>query len=258
MDAIVTAGGIPQPGEPLYDFTQGKNKALLEICGKPMIQWVLDALCAAETIERVVVVGLPDDSGLRCDKIEAYIPSQGGLMQNVFTGVQKVLEVHPQSRHVLSVSSDIPSITGEMVDWVVNAALETDHDAYYNVITRQSMEARYPDSRRSYIRLKDVEVCGGDMNVMRTLTVSGNDALWERIIAARKSAFKQAALVGFDILFLVYFRLITLDQAAALLSNRLKIKGRAVICPFAEVGMDVDKPNQLEMVRADLASRVPA
>ena len=29
MDAIVTAGGIPQPGEPLYEYTQGKSKALL-------------------------------------------------------------------------------------------------------------------------------------------------------------------------------------------------------------------------------------
>jgi hypothetical protein len=29
----------------------------------------------------------------------------------------------------------------------------------------------------------------------------------------------------------------------------------AVICPYAEVGMDVDKPVQLEMMRADLAKR---
>ena len=43
MDAIVIAGGIPQPEEPLYEYTQGIPKAMLNIAGKPMVQWVLDA-----------------------------------------------------------------------------------------------------------------------------------------------------------------------------------------------------------------------
>lgn len=37
MDAIVTAGGIPKPDEPLYVRTQGQSKALLDVNGKPMI-----------------------------------------------------------------------------------------------------------------------------------------------------------------------------------------------------------------------------
>ena len=58
MDAIITAGGIPKPEDPLYPFTQGISKALLEIAGKPMIQWVLDALNEAATIDNIVIVGL--------------------------------------------------------------------------------------------------------------------------------------------------------------------------------------------------------
>jgi NDP-sugar pyrophosphorylase family protein len=42
MDAVITAGGVPQPDELLYPYTL-KPKALLEIDGKPMVQWVLDA-----------------------------------------------------------------------------------------------------------------------------------------------------------------------------------------------------------------------
>ena len=33
MDAIVTAGGIPHPDEPLYPYTQGGSKATLDIAG---------------------------------------------------------------------------------------------------------------------------------------------------------------------------------------------------------------------------------
>ena len=58
MIAIVTAGGESQPGEPLYDQTHGGLKALLNIHGKPMVQWVLDALGQTDRIDQVIVVGL--------------------------------------------------------------------------------------------------------------------------------------------------------------------------------------------------------
>jgi molybdopterin-guanine dinucleotide biosynthesis protein A len=258
MDALVLAGGIPQPGEPLYDFTQGKPKALLDISGKPMVQWVLDALSQAKSIDRVVVVSLEEDSGLKCEKPVAYLPNQGEMLNNIRAGVRKVLELNPGARHVLSVSSDIPSITGEMVDWMVDTTAQSDHDIYYSVITRQVMEARYPNSKRSYIRLKDVDICGGDMNMFRAQTATENEALWEKIIAARKNALKQAALIGFDTLFLLLFRRVTLDEAVKIVEKRLNITGRVIRSPYAEIGMDVDKPHQLEIVRADMAKKVPA
>lgn len=255
MDAVLTAGGIPQPGEPLYEYTLGNPKALLDVAGKPMVQWVLDALTGSNKVERIVVVGLSEDSGIVSPKIAAYLPGQGGLVQNVLAGMKKVLEINPAAHHVLYVSSDIPAITSDMVDWVIDTASQSDEDAYYNLITREVMEARFPNSRRSFTKLKDVEVCGGDMNVLRALTVTGNDELWERIVDSRKNVFKQASLIGFDTLILLALRLITLEQGVQRATRRLKITGRAVLCPYAEVGMDVDKPHQLEMVRAYLQRR---
>ncbi len=95
MDAIVIAGGIPNPDEPLYPYTQGKPKALLDVAGKPMAQWVLDALEQAQTIDRIVIVGLEADSGIHCTKIAAYIESEGSILQNIRAGVNKVLEFNP-------------------------------------------------------------------------------------------------------------------------------------------------------------------
>ena len=34
MDCVITAGGVPKPDDPLYVYTQGKPKALLEINGR--------------------------------------------------------------------------------------------------------------------------------------------------------------------------------------------------------------------------------
>jgi hypothetical protein len=166
--------------------------------------------------------------------------------------------LNPEAHHVLTVSSDIPGITGEMIDWTVNTCAETDHDLYYNVITRQVMEARYPNSRRSYIRLKDMEVCGGDLNAIRAKTVTANEALWARIIDARKNVFKQAALVGFDTLVLLLLRQMDIERGVKKVRKKLDISGRVLFCPYAEIGMDIDKPHQLEILRADLARTVKA
>jgi GTP:adenosylcobinamide-phosphate guanylyltransferase len=258
MDAIVTAGGIPQPGEPLYEYTLGASKAMLDVAGKPMIQWVMDALEGAETVDGIVIIGLPPESEIVSTKVIARIPNQGGMVDNIRTGVNKVLDLKPGARHVLVVSSDIPTITAEIVNWVVKAAIETDLDAYYNVIPREVMEKRFPGSKRSYTRLRGLEICGGDMNLIKTSLVTQNDELWNKLVAARKSALKQAALIGYDTLFLLFFRLVDLDGAVKKATKRLHLTGKAILCPYAEVGMDVDKPFQLELVRADLSPKSPA
>lgn len=256
MDAIVTAGGIPDPEDPLYAHTQGGPKALLDVAGKPMVQWVLDALDDARFVERVVIVALPSGSGLSCHKAEAFVPDQGGMLQNIRAGMKKVIELNPRAQRMLTVSSDIPAITGEMVDWLVERAEESVHDIYYTVITRQVMEARYPQSKRSYTHLKDAEVCGGDVNAVHARMVTGNEEIWERILAARKNVFKQASLIGFGTLALLALRRLKIESGIKRVSERLDITGRVIFSPYAEMGMDIDKPHQLEILRKDLAQKV--
>lgn len=119
MDAVLTAGGIPQPGELLYSYTQGKPKAMLDIGGKPMIQWVLDALGAAKRVENVVLIGLANEIGVTCSKPLVFIPNRISMIENILGGILKVMEINPSATQVLLVSSDIPAITAEMVDWEV-------------------------------------------------------------------------------------------------------------------------------------------
>lgn len=253
MHAIVTAGGVPEKDDPLYKYSMGKEKALLEIAGKPMIQWVLDALCQAKRVDHVVVVGLADSGGITCRAGIEYLPSHGGMVANLRAGVDSILKREPGAEFVLGVSSDIPGITSEMVDWTVTQARDAQVDACYNVIPRTVMEARYPISKRTYLRLRDVEVCGADMNVFRTRLIAQNPEFWERLVSSRKNVLRQAALIGFDTLILVMLRLITLEQAVKMVTRRLKISGKAVLSPYAEIGMDIDKPHQFEILQADLS-----
>src|SRR3972149_1494704 len=90
-------------------------------------------------------------------------------------------------------------------------------------------------SRRTFVRLRGLEICGGDMNIVR-VDLATDDRLWERLLAARKSVWRQASLVGWDTLFLLLLRRLELDAAVRRVSRRLRIRGRAHLFPHAEAG----------------------
>jgi GTP:adenosylcobinamide-phosphate guanylyltransferase len=258
MDAIVTAGGIPQPQDPLYTYSHGNSKALIDLAGKPMIQWVLDALGDTQHVDNVIVIGLTAKSGLTCKKPMHFISNQGRMLSNIVAGVNKSLELNKKNKYVLVVSSDIPTVKPDMVDWVIETASQTRDDLYYGVCDREVMEARFPGSNRTYTKLKDIELCGADIHVSHVRMATEHLDMWEQLIGNRKSPLKQARIIGLGTFFKVFTKSITLDDLVATVCERIGIKGRAIKYPFAEPCMDVDKPHQLEMLRADLEKQVKA
>lgn len=255
MDAIILAGGIPQPDDPLYSYSNGDAKALMDIAGRPMIQWVLDALSGAKHVDNVIIVGLSPKNELACNKPVHYLSNQGRMLANIVTGVNKSLELDKKTKYVLIVSADIPALKPEMVDWLVDTCMETKDDLYYGVCTREVMEKRFPGSNRTYTKLKDIDLCGADINVSHVRMATDHLDMWESLIGTRKSPLKQAGIIGLGTLFKVITRSITLDDLVERVCQRIGIKGRAIVWPYAEACMDVDKPHQLEIMREDLAKQ---
>jgi GTP:adenosylcobinamide-phosphate guanylyltransferase len=254
LDALVAAGGKLRRGDPLYAQAPDGFKALLPIGGKPMVQWVVDALAASPRVGKIVLVGLPDDAPVRHPAIAARLPEQGSLFRHVRAGGEWILDNNPSAQLIISASGDLPAISPEMVTWVVDAAGRTEDDLYYVVIPKETMEVSFPDSRRSFAHLRDCTLCGGDLHILR-LSLLPNASFWEGIHAARKNNIRMAALLGMDTLFLLAFRMLTLAEVQRRVSARIGIKGRAIVSPFAELGMDVDTQHQYDLVRNAIERR---
>ncbi|HSK87219.1 MAG TPA: nucleotidyltransferase family protein [Anaerolineales bacterium] len=254
MDAVIMAGGIPNPEDPLYTFLKGDAKALVDVAGKPMIQWILDALSGAKRVDNVILVGLSPKNELTCKKPLYFVSNQGRMLSNIVAGVNKTLELNKKTQYVLLVSSDIPALKPEMVDWLVDTCMETKDDLYYGICPRDVMEKRFPNSKRTYTKLKDIELCGSDINVIHVSMATEPDhlELWESLIGSRKNAIKQASAVGWDTAFQLLTRSITLDDLVEKACRRIGVKGRVIVWDQAEPCMDVDKPHQLELLREDL------
>jgi hypothetical protein len=117
------------------------------------------------------------------------------------------------------------------------------------------MEGRFPNSRRSYIRLTDGEYAGADLFVINPEIVYSNRQMWEELMGSRKSIINQARIIGLGTLLRLLFRRLSLRDAEIRVMRALELTGRAVPVVDAELGMDVDKPFQLEICRQVLETR---
>ncbi|MHC1784128.1 MAG: nucleotidyltransferase family protein [Anaerolineaceae bacterium] len=250
MYAIITAGGNPSPEDPLYKLTHGIPKALLPIAGKTMIQWVVDALNGSKRISKLIIVGLPPFTDISTRHPLTFLPDQGSIISNIQAGVDEIRRDDPAAMKTLIISSDIPAIKPSMVDWMIKIVEESDADIFYNVVTRQVMESIFPGSKRTYTRLRQLEVCGGDLNAVSLSFLTGGNPFFDEIINSRKNPFKQASLFGFDILFSLLLNCLSLQDLEKKISERIHARGKALLCPYAEIGMDVDKPHQFDIVQS--------
>ena len=253
INCILMAGGVPQEEDLLYEYTQGGPKALLDVAGKPMVQWVLDALNDAPSVEDIVVVGLTGKAALTSPKIACYLPDQGSMLKNILGGIDWVLETHPETQHVLGCSSDIPLLTGAMVERLLAQCTDPAVEVYHTIVPREKMEQRFPGSRRSYVHFRDGDFAAGDIHVAAPHIGHKHRNLWDDLLDSRKNALKQAARLGPAFFAKLLARRLSLAELERLMREKFGINGRALIVDDAEVGMDADKPFQLEICRRELA-----
>jgi molybdopterin-guanine dinucleotide biosynthesis protein A len=253
LDALILAGGKTPPDDPLFDECPNGSRSLMTLHGKPMVQWVIDALDASEAVADLYVIGLSEEFGLSATKPIHYLPDQGDMFENIRNGAIHTYNNRPEREKILLASSDIPAIQPQMVDWLASQiAADPAKMLYYNVITQQTMEERFPNASRSYVRFKDVAVCGGDLNAIDKRLFTIERPLWHKLTTARKHPLRQAGMIGFDTLLLIALRLITLESAVKKVCRRLNLDAKALLCPYAEMGMDADKPHQLAILRQHL------
>jgi hypothetical protein len=81
------------------------------------------------------------------------------------------------------------------------------------------------------------------------------NGIWSKLEAGRKNILRQAAIISSGVLFLYLFRRLTIQKIVERASRKTGVRGRALLCPFPEAGMDVDKPNQFRLVENILLSR---
>lgn len=259
MHCLILAGGQISPEDSLYRYSSGAPKALIDVGGRTMLEWVVDAIQGSQAAEEVVVIGLDsDDIGERAltfTRPVHFLPDAGGLVPNVLAGTDWILRQWPGVQLIIGSSADIPAITASTVDGFVSDCRPLDRGVYYNFVTRQTMEARFPGSKRTYSQVNSLEVAGGDMVLVRADLIAANRQLLESLANARKQPWRVASTVGLGVLLKYLLHRLTFAEIEQIAGRILGVPGQVILSERAELAMDADKPMQVEQLRVELESR---
>lgn len=245
--ALVLAGGLA--GADLHAYTGVRNKALIDINGKPMLRYVVDALTEAEHVDEIVVIGPPEELGPALAGLPVtVVPDTGNMIDNIRAGAAHVAHNRP----MLISSSDIPLLTGPVVDAFLELCFKRPADLYYSIVEREVNERKYPLVKRTYVSLAEGTFTGGNLFMVDPAIVEPVAPKAREFIANRKRPLRMARLLGLGFLIKLLLRVLSIPELEAKIGKLWGVRGAAIICPYPEIGIDVDKPDDVQLVRAAL------
>jgi GTP:adenosylcobinamide-phosphate guanylyltransferase len=253
VNAVILAGG--KNSAEMEKATGVKNRALTRIAGKTMLEYVAEALHDANSVRRIVVVGdVPEST--RYEQVER----NGTLLENLLAGLDAAAD---GAGSVLVATSDIPFLTDKSVDDFVRRALQRDADLCYPIVSMDDYNKRFPQMKRTTLRLREGTFTGGNIMLLNPGFVREQRALVERAYAARKNVFAIGGMLGPVLLArivlsqAIYGGLLnipTLERAVGKLLGG-QCRAAAVITSYAEIGTDVDKVDDVRVAEEILSVR---
>ncbi|MDR3559918.1 MAG: nucleotidyltransferase family protein [Negativicutes bacterium] len=244
-DAIILAGG--ENHKRLSTYTPQCYEALIEIAGKPMVTFVAEALAASKQVDRIFVMG-PAEALAKCKYPANTFIVEGG--PTIVQTIRRGMEALGHTRRVLVATADIPLLTTEAVDDFLAQCIKVEADLYYPIVPQEVNERRYPGTKRTYVRLKEGTFTGGNLFLVNPAIINHCMDVAEQIIANRKNPLKLCHLLGWTFVIRFLFGILKLKDVEQRASEMLQVVGAVIQSPYPELGIDVDKPSDLELVRA--------
>ena len=246
FDALVLAGS-GKANDPLSEYAGVQNKAFIPIKGRPLITYILDTLAATPAVSTVIVVGPAEElETLRQEGYNFLIANEGGSILN---NVANAIEHAEPNRLCLLITGDIPLLSRAALEEFLNLCAPYDGDLYYPVLSEETCLKSYPDTKRTYVALKEGPVTGGNIGLINPAWFTKKKDSLELFISYRKKPLKLLRILPLSLALKYFLKKLSLADLEKQLSRLLEMKAHAIPCQCAEIGLDVDKISDLEQVK---------
>lgn len=248
VDAAILAGGINRI--PLFPGNKPGKKALVELAGRPMLAYVMDALAASRYINRIFIVG-PDEvcqfarnwPGVK--RVEG-LPEGETVVDNAWRALRMA-----QSDRVLFCNPDQPLLRTEMIDAFLEPALEQEADVVSSWARSESLEklGHYPEGEHKFAPFGDGRYGHGNLFLVRRQFPHAVD-LHQRMIRlyeARKNNFRFVwelgpAFLARFVVANVLGQMPSLEETLRMTSEHFQVSIGSVVLPDPELVLDIDEP----------------
>jgi len=251
IPAILLAGSRPGP-DPLLTGSGVSTKALLPIAGQPMLVHVVAALRASPLVGPITILAqasaeLAAEPGLAGFADLHFADSGQGISASLAAALPE------GDAPVLVTTADNVLLTPAMIAAFLSGAEGS--DVAVAMVERRVLLARYPESKRTWLKFRGGWWSGANLFRLRGRRVLPLLDFWGRIERDRKKGLKIVAAFGPWLLIGALLRLFTIQQGVARAGRRFGLKAKVVPMAEGEACIDADKPADIELIERILAAR---
>ncbi len=250
--AIVLAGERGEKNN-LLEYAKVKAKSLIRIKDKPMIVHVLEALLQTNLFEEIFIIG-PTLIINECDDIKKIIETKKVTFYEQKTSpAESLLSIFKEvdkDKKIFITTSDNALLNAEWVNYFCQKALETGKDILMAVNDYRIVKEKYPESKRTVLKFKDAAYCF--CNLFAVMNENGRAVvnIWRKVETLRKKPLKIAKIfMPIWALLLFLMGVLSSDRAFKIMSKRVGAKAGVINMPYAEACIDVDKVDDLLLVK---------
>lgn len=254
IPAAILAGGGPD--DVLAAAAGVPCKALVPVEGRPLIEYVVEALRGAETVGEIIAVEGPGKSlsgGIGPDLGVPIFGAGGERLIDTFTAAA---EACPGSERVLIATVDLPLLTSEAVDGFVRSCQETQEGLSYPIVQAEAFDRAFPGRGKTVVPLREGRFTGGNLAIVsRRFVLEGGPAI-ARTFERRKSTVRLAWMFGIGFLAKLLTGNLTIEELERRGGELVGTTVTAVPVPWPEIGFDVDHMEDLELASRFLRERL--
>ncbi|MGI6652373.1 MAG: NTP transferase domain-containing protein [Limnochordia bacterium] len=247
VDAVVLAGA-PNTGQ-LQEVRSEKWEAEIPIFGRPMVNYVIEALHSSSCVGEIIVVAPAEIKDLLVPQAR-WVEAGNSLTENIF----RAMDALEKKNNILFVTSDVPFIHAEVIDDFVNRCGELKGEIFYPITSKEATEKQYPETARTYFTLKEGSFTGGNILLATPQAVINSRWVMDEVFSRRKKPWKLIRMLG--LLFIVKFltKQLSLRELEQRASEILGHSGVIIISPYPELSNDIDKPSDLQLAEKTIAA----
>lgn len=255
--ALILAGSRGST-DPVAASRGAAHKCLVRAGGLAMLARVLDTLAATACIDGVTVSaarGTPFAGDVEVTR--RLVGRRVRIVDAEATpsrSVAAALAAEPSSYPLLVTTADHPLLRPEMIEHFCREAVASGADVAVGLTASRVLLARYPDSRRTWLRFRDERYSGANLFALMTPAAAAAVTFWRRVESDRKRPWRIAGAFGWRALADYLLGRLSLDEAMRHVATVIGCRVHAVPLPFAEAAIDVDKVDDLELVERILAA----
>jgi GTP:adenosylcobinamide-phosphate guanylyltransferase len=231
--------------DPLDHRAKGGNKNFIDLCGKPMVCWVIESLLAAPAVADVVIS--VEDEAL-VDALDAFASARStGRLRvvrsrtNIVDSLQVALaERRGDWRPVLVTSGDNPLLTPAMIEHFCQQMEVRQLQAAITMTPADLMRATYPQGQRRFYRFADGEYSNCNFYGIVAPEAMAAAEIFRGGGQFRKHAVRMIRAFGLTNVLLYRLGRLNLADFGVRLSRAFNVSLGFVSMPFAEACIDVD------------------